>query len=64
MPPVENARIVLFYAPRTRAFRALWFLEELGEPYRIEPVDYAGARSQAAGLFKAQSDGQAADGGG
>ncbi|HEX9906312.1 MAG TPA: glutathione S-transferase family protein [Propylenella sp.] len=43
MPPVENARIALFYAPRTRAFRALWFLEELGEPYRIEPVDYAGA---------------------
>ena len=39
--PIENATITLFYAPRTRAFRALWFLEELGEPYRIEPVDYA-----------------------
>jgi glutathione S-transferase len=43
MPQADNADIVLYYAPRTRAFRALWFLEELGEPYRIAPVDLASA---------------------
>ncbi|MFT5353227.1 MAG: glutathione S-transferase [Polyangiales bacterium] len=26
----------LYYAPRTRAFTALWLLEELGEPYELE----------------------------
>jgi len=40
MPLVENADIVLHYAPKTRSFRALWFLEELGQPYRIEHIDY------------------------
>jgi glutathione S-transferase len=39
MPQAENADIVLHYAPRTRSFRALWFLEELGRPYRIALVD-------------------------
>lgn len=34
------ADIVLYYAPRSRAFRALWFLEELGLPYRIEAIDF------------------------
>ena len=41
MPVVDYADIVLHYAPKTRAFRALWFLEELGQPYRIEYVDLA-----------------------
>ena len=36
MPLAENADIILYYAPRTRAFRMLWFLEELGRPYRLE----------------------------
>jgi glutathione S-transferase len=40
MPLSESADLVLYYAPRTRAFRALWFLEELGRPYRIEHVDF------------------------
>jgi glutathione S-transferase len=40
MPQSKNADIVLYYAPRSRAFRALWFLEELGRPYRIAPVDF------------------------
>lgn len=31
--PVE---IVLYYAPRTRSFTALWLLEELGHDYRLE----------------------------
>lgn len=26
----------LYYAPRTRAFTALWLLEELGQPYELE----------------------------
>jgi glutathione S-transferase len=41
MPIAEHAEITFFYAPRTRSFRTLWFLEELGRPYRIELVDYA-----------------------
>lgn len=35
MPQADDAEIVLYYAPRTRSMRALWLLEELGEPYRI-----------------------------
>jgi glutathione S-transferase len=39
MPVAENADITLYYAPRSRAFRMLWFLEELGRPYRLEMLD-------------------------
>lgn len=39
MPVVENADITLYYAPRSRAFRMLWFLEELGRPYRLEMLE-------------------------
>jgi glutathione S-transferase len=39
MPVSENADIVLYYAPQSRAFRMLWFLEELGRPYKIETID-------------------------
>jgi glutathione S-transferase len=39
MPLTESADLVLFHATRSRSFRVLWFLEELGEPYRIEPID-------------------------
>lgn len=31
--------ITLYHAPRTRSFRALWFLEELGAPYTLESID-------------------------
>ena len=41
MPIAEKADITFYYAPQTRSFRALWFLEELGRPYRLELVDYA-----------------------
>ena len=41
MPLVDEADIVLYYAPKSRAFRTLWFLEELGQPYRIEHIDLA-----------------------
>ncbi|MEM1418965.1 MAG: glutathione S-transferase N-terminal domain-containing protein, partial [Myxococcota bacterium] len=36
MPESADASIVLHYAPRTRSFTALWLLEELGLPYRLE----------------------------
>jgi len=39
MPVADNADITLYYAPRTRSFRLLWFLEELGRPYRIEVLN-------------------------
>ncbi|HEY6418875.1 MAG TPA: glutathione S-transferase family protein [Candidatus Binataceae bacterium] len=29
----------LYYCPRTRAFRALWMLEEIGAPYELTVVD-------------------------
>jgi glutathione S-transferase len=31
--------LTLHYAPRTRAFTALWLLEELGEPYELVSFD-------------------------
>ncbi len=31
--------ITLYHAPQTRSFRTLWFLEELGAPYTLEPID-------------------------
>ena len=34
-----TAEITLFHAPKTRAFTALWLLEELGFDYTLEPVD-------------------------
>lgn len=40
MPPSDTAELALYYAPKTRAFRALWFLEELGQPYRLEHIDF------------------------
>jgi glutathione S-transferase len=39
MPPTDAADLVLYYAPQSRCFTVLWFLEELGRPYRLEPVD-------------------------
>jgi len=39
MPITDDASITLFHAVRSRSFRLLWFMEELGEPYRIEPID-------------------------
>jgi len=32
--------IKLYYAPRTRAARILWLLEELGLPYELESVEF------------------------
>jgi glutathione S-transferase len=40
MPLADDADLVLYYAPKSRAFRALWFLEELDRPYRLEHLSF------------------------
>jgi glutathione S-transferase len=52
MPIADKADITLYYAPQTRSFRALWFLEELGRPYRLELVDYANGGHKRAEFLK------------
>ncbi len=37
---------ILYYAPRTRAFRARWLLEELEVPYHLRRVDLAGGEQR------------------
>lgn len=44
MPESADANITLYYAPRTRAFTALWLLEELGLSYRLESFDLSSGR--------------------
>lgn len=39
MKPDTKPDITLYYAPRTRAFGALWLLEEVGVPYTLESFD-------------------------
>ncbi len=41
MSEPHDPSLVLYYAPRTRSLGALWLLEELGEPYRLESADLA-----------------------
>ena len=36
----------LWYAPRTRAVRIVWLLEELGLPYQLERVEFAPSTSE------------------
>lgn len=40
----QHEEIVLYYAPRTRAFTAVWLLEELGLPYTLESFDLRSGR--------------------
>ncbi len=40
--------LILFYAPRTRAFRARWLLEELGIPYELRRVDLSKGEQRTA----------------
>jgi glutathione S-transferase len=44
MPETNDAKLALYYAPRTRAMTALWLLEELNVPYRLESFDLASGR--------------------
>ncbi len=39
--------LTVFHAPRTRSFRALWMLEEMGLPYAVRPVDFPRHRADA-----------------
>lgn len=48
MPETQEASLVLHYAPRTRALTALWLLEELGVPYRLEVFDIHSGRQRQA----------------
>jgi len=48
MSESTDAKITLYYAPRTRAFTGLWLLEELELPYRLESFDLASGRHKQA----------------
>jgi glutathione S-transferase len=48
MPIVDDASVTLYYAPRSRSFTALWLLEELGCPYRLESFTLASGRHKQA----------------
>src|ERR1051326_8303006 len=38
--------ITLYHAPRSRATRFLWLLEEIGQPYKVESVVIRGRASE------------------
>ncbi len=48
MAETTSAHLTLYYTPRSRAFSALWLLEELGEDYRLESFDLATGRHKQA----------------
>jgi glutathione S-transferase len=39
--------LTVYHAPRTRSFRVLWMLEEMGLPYGVRPVDFPRHRDDA-----------------
>lgn len=43
--------ITLYHAPQTRSFRVLWFLEELGAPYDLVPLDLARGELKTPGML-------------
>ncbi len=45
------ADLVLHYAPRSRAFTALWLLEELGVPYELESFDLSSNHHKTEGFL-------------
>lgn len=47
--------ITLYWCPRTRASRALWLLEELGQPFEIVEIDIRDPASRADESFRAAS---------
>ncbi len=42
--------VKLYWAPRTRAFRTLWLLEEIGAPYELERVDITAPAAEGSAL--------------
>jgi glutathione S-transferase len=56
--------LTVYHAPRTRSFRVVWMLEEMGLPYAVRPVDFPRHRDDAefmrlnpAGTMPALTDG-------
>ena len=47
--------ITLFWCPRTRAARALWMLEELGQPFEVKQIDIRGDASKSNPMFRVAS---------
>ncbi len=47
--------ITLFWCPRTRAARALWMLEELGQPFEVKQIDIRDEDSKNNPMFRAAS---------
>jgi glutathione S-transferase len=45
----------LYWCPRTRALRALWMLEELGQPYELVRIDIRNPAAKADPAFRAAS---------
>jgi glutathione S-transferase len=45
---IRAMTLTLHYAPRTRAFTALWLLEELGVPYELDSFDLNSGRHKQA----------------
>src|SRR3712207_6182361 len=39
MPLSDSADLTLFYAPQSRAITAIYFMEELDRPYRLDVID-------------------------
>jgi glutathione S-transferase len=52
MPLADVADITLFHAPRSRSYMALWLLEELGRPYRIELLSLDKGEQKSAAVLK------------
>ena len=45
LPPHPHETLTIHHAPGTRGLRAIWLCEELGVPYRVEPVDFSVPRA-------------------
>ena len=52
MPLADVADITLFHAPRSRSYMALWLLEEMGRPYRIELLSLEKGEQKSPAVLK------------
>lgn len=51
----NNNMITLYWCPRSRAARALWMLEELGEPFEVKEIDIQDPESKNDMAFRIAS---------
>ncbi|WP_161141380.1 glutathione S-transferase family protein [Propylenella binzhouense] len=58
MPLTETSDLVLYHAPRSRSFRILWFLEELGVPYALHRVSLEKGEQKSAEFLKLNPSGK------